>query len=149
MILDDAKNMMLGDRQIERVYRGAEIVWESSRNIFDENSPWAIPASCSVNTGAFNTLGDPKLTFWFSCKPNTTYRITWEQSGDRFCVYGTDTELLSPPSNWDRASTVYRATTAAYPVSGYYEFTTNYTNKMIYVYLALNTRPNGVVIKQV
>ena len=105
------------------------------------------------------TAGDSRATYFFACKPNTTYRYTATTGGDRFCIFALKQLYDYPPT--------FIANTFPYSVSSEniriienrnsaqinntkdYTFTTGTDDKMVYIYFALNTRPTGVRIVEV
>lgn len=144
------KNIRIGQAYVDSIYIGDELCYVdlSDRgqtvNLYNENSPWAINSSCTVSYGAKASDGGNRLTYWFKCKPNTKYTFYCITEGDKFGVFGSTTLYSVPPTTWPNG-TVYR--NASTPLNGnQYTFTTNATDKMIYLYLAIDVRPTGVFI---
>lgn len=123
------------------------------------DSPWCCSFSCAIQSGQMASADDSRTTYFFECKPNTTYRYTATTGGDRFCIFALKQLYDNPPE--------FAANTYPYSVSSgniriiensntpqinsttNYTFTTDSEDKMVYIYFALNTRPTGVRIVEV
>lgn len=142
-----------------------EFTWkEIDGNLFlGFGSRWCCNFSCTITSGAFATLADsshPRSTYFFACKPNTTYRYTATTGGDRFCVYSIKQLYGYPPKYTSTGAFPYgvsssdiriienRNTTQINSTKDY-TFTTGQDDKMVYIYFALEKRPTGVRIVEV
>lgn len=100
-----------------------------------------------------------RTTYFFACKPNTTYRYTATTAGDRFCIFTLKTLYDDPPAyissafpyreTADNVSIIENSNTSQINATKDYTFTTGPDDKMVYIYFALNTRPTGVRIVEV
>lgn len=100
-----------------------------------------------------------RTTYFFACKPNTTYRYTATTAGDRFCIFTLKTLHDDPPAyissafpyreTADNVSIIENSNTPQINATTDYTFTTGLDDKMVYIYFALNTRPTGVRIVEV
>lgn len=147
----DVLGVSIGDTPASAVYVGNRLVWTASTNpeLFDINSQWALERACLVASGELGTTGSPRLTFFFPCKPNSTYRISVGTWGDRLGVYSAIADWIEPPSSTPASGNTVHRYGSDVPTNAYYEFTTNSTDNWVWVYFALNSRPTGVSIKKV
>lgn len=100
-----------------------------------------------------------RATYFFSVKSNTTYRYTATTAGDRFNVYAIKVNHNEPPtfsksrypySENESNIRIIENTEASMqtPITDC-TFTTGPDDKMVYIYLALDTKPTGVRIVEV
>lgn len=99
--------------------------------------------------------GGERTTYFFKVKPNTTCRYTAITSGDRFAVYALTVEHDTPPS-YQSVQIPYNDTVVNIIKNNNYDasitdytFTTGADDKMVYIYISLNTKPTGVRIVEV
>jgi hypothetical protein len=121
-------------------------------NLFDTESDWNINSSCNPNTtpATFpNTSGGNRYTFFFECKPNTSYTISWKTAGDRLFIGGLNTVVnpteYTTPFSLEFDRNIYFISSSI-PLS--YTFTTNSTEKMIGIWYSLYTLPTDIVIRE-
>lgn len=137
------------------------VIWQ--KNLFlGFDSPWCCDFSAVIATGvmaSLSTESQPRETYFFACKPNTTYRYTATTAGDRFNVYSIK-QLFDYPPEFAVNLYPYRVSASDIRIienrnipqvqsTKDYTFTTGPDDKMVYVYLALNTRPTGVRIVEI
>jgi hypothetical protein len=121
-------------------------------NLFDAESDWNINSSCNPNTtpATFpNTTSGNRYTFFFKCKPNTSYTISWKTAGDRLFIGGLNTVVnpteYTTPFSLEFDRNIYFISSSI-PLS--YTFTTNSTEKMIGIWYSLYTLPTDIVIRE-
>lgn len=138
------------------------VIWRKNLFLGFDNQ-WLCNFSCAINNGTLATLAtpsQPRATYFFACKPNTTYRYTAKTGGDRFCVYVLKQLYDYPPAYTNTGAFPYGVSssdmriienrnTAQINTTKNYTFTTGADDKMVYIYFALNTRPTGVRIVEV
>ena len=130
-----------------------EIAFELSKNLYDPNSPYLMNATCLQGAGAYFTFpgstGGNRETYFFKCKPSTTYKFSCETVGDRFAVFGLDEEIV-PTTNMEAIS--FDKTFKSNPTTGIateYIWTTEDTTKMCAIYWSVSKKPTGIVIEEV
>lgn len=148
-------------KNVKKITDGnGNVIWR--KNLFlGFDSPWCCDFSCDRINGMIvseATESMPRATYFFACKPNTTYRYTAETPGDRFCVCTLKTLYDYPPAfiagfpyreTADNVSIIENRNTQQINTTKDYTFTTGADDKMVYIYFALNTRPTGVRIVEV
>ena len=133
-------------------FTGGPVVVDSCRNLFDPDSSWNINASAQPANNAFpNTFGGERGTYFFECKPNTSYTISASSMGDRFTVFGYNTNVnpLSATTNniiYANDKFISKEVTSGVPAS--YTFTTGANTQMCAAYYSLNVRPNNLQIEE-
>lgn len=134
------------------------VIWR--KNLFlGFDSPWCCNFSINIADGKMASLAtesQSRKTYFFACQPSTTYRYTATTAGDRFNVYAIKTEHNEPPAfsvikypyneTADNIRIIDNTNASKQPPIADYIFTTGPDDKMVYIYLALNTRPTGVRI---
>lgn len=146
-------------KNVKKIQDGnGNVIWR--KNLFlGFNSPWCCNFSISILEGKIASDGSPRATYFFSVKPNTTYRYTATTAGDRFNVYAIKADHSEPPTysnllypyNENEGNIRIIDNTVASrqsPITDY-TFTTCPDDKMVYIYFALDTRPTGVRIVEV
>lgn len=149
------RHIFRNGKRISRITRGNDVIFRD--NLFDGyDSEWCIKWSIAIQTGFWAGTGDSRTTIFFKVKPNTTYRYTSLTAGDRFNIYAIDGTHNIPPVPTPQASPysdnvriIEGTLPAQQPPITDYTFTTSSTDRMVYIYCALSTRPTGIYVREV
>ena len=149
-------NKIILRKRISRITRGNDVIFRD--NLFNGyDSEWTLNASIDVANAVWASSGGNRAVFFFNCKPNTTYRYTALTAGDRFGIYALNASHDTPPV-FNNNSFPYGAASSdihiienrnAQFTTTDYTFTTSSTDRMVYIYCALDTRPTGIFVREV
>lgn len=124
----------------------------NSENLYNPNSPYLMNAGCIQGSGNIynfpGSKGGNRETYFFKCKPNTTYRLYCETVGDRLGVFGHNVDI-TPTIDMEqfRFSTVFKQS----PTSGVvneYTWTTKEDTIWCAIYWSVNKKPTGIIIRE-
>lgn len=149
------RHIFRNGKRISRITRGNDVIFRD--NLFNGyDSEWSLNWSITIQSGGWGVRGGTRMTFFFKVKPNTTYRYTSLTAGDRFNIYAIDGTHNIPPVPTSQA-TPYSSTvhiiegtpaTRQLPITDY-TFTTSSTDRMVYIYCALETKPTGIYVREI
>ena len=127
-----------------------ESVGDKTVNLFNPQSNWNINGSIGRTTKKFPyTEGGIKYTYFFRCKPNTQYTISFKEPGDRLIICGLYTEVdptIYTESNQLTFDHYIENLASDIPTS--LTFTTDVNDKMIGIYYVLSQSPTEMQIEE-
>lgn len=107
-----------------------------------------------MSDGRFGAEAENRALYFFTVKPNTTYRYTAETPGDRMLIYALSNSHDTPPvpeaekTPYNESVRVIKTTYTDSQLLDY-TFTTGSSDRMIYLCIAREVRPTGVRIIEV
>lgn len=138
-----------GALPVKKVYCGETLIWgRESPELYHPGATgdgyWDVNKSWDASSVKYpGESGGKRSTYFFVCKPNTTYRWVSQDTCDRFLVVSIARVINPMTDKLVRAdATIYTRQTTTSAVSQYFEFTTAGDAQMVSIYYALNTVPD-------
>lgn len=149
------RHIFRNGKRISRITRGNDVIFRD--NLFNGyDSEWTVNRAVNPQSGlGGTTVGGNTAVFFFRCKANTTYRYTSTTAGDRFSIFALDQSHDRPPvlqlnvaPYSDNIRVILKDAPDPTSIRDY-TFTTSSTDRMVYIYCALNTRPTGIYVREI
>ena len=127
-----------------------ESVGNETVNLFNPQSNWNINGTIGTTSKNFPyTTSGSRYTYFFKCKPNTKYTVSFKTPGDRLVICGLYTEVdptIYTTSNRLTFDHYIEKLTSNIPTS--LTFTTDVNDKMIGIYYVLSQSPTEMQIEE-